>query len=438
MDYPRGSEWRKWDLHIHSPYTFMNSYSCSNEEFVNKLKAEQIEVIGLTNYFKFYPKEFELIELLKKENINVFLNLEIRLDYLNKEDDCLDMHIVFDPLVDEKTINKLLHNLTTNVKGTNKKCIDLETQEDFKFAVINFDHLLDVLNDDSLNIKDRYLIGFLSRGKGNSRSSSIYEKIATKSHFLIHSTDNSKNLIEDRKFWLEHNKALVQSSDAHNLSQIGSKFTWIKADPTFEGLKQILYEPEDRVKIQESNPNENFPKQVFSEIKIHETKIFEDGNVKFKQQNIPLNADLVTIIGGRGAGKSLLLDCISKAFNKNNKRAENISIQNNEFIVEFSKFDGTKAEYKIQEDNELDYLHIHQGYVKEIVNPQEANKLDLEIKKLLNIKEIDFSKDESEIIQLIDEIFEIKNFLLKEDEEGNRINTKQYIQKQIEKKTTTY
>jgi hypothetical protein len=27
------------------------------------------------------------------------------------------------------------------------------------------------------------------------------------------------------------------------------KFTWIKSNPTFEGLKQIIYEPEDRVCI---------------------------------------------------------------------------------------------------------------------------------------------------------------------------------------------
>lgn len=30
--------------------------------------------------------------------------------------------------------------------------------------------------------------------------------------------------------------------------------TWIKADPTFEGLKQLIYEPAERVRVQENNP----------------------------------------------------------------------------------------------------------------------------------------------------------------------------------------
>ena len=433
-NFQRGSEWRKWDLHMHTPYTFKNTYNCSDNDFIDRLINKEIKVIGLTNYFKFDNKEFELAKKLEDKGIKVFLNLEIRLDYQNKDDDCLDIHIIFNSSVNQEQIDKLLHNLTVNIKGLSKKCIDLKSEEDFRYAVINFDHLLEVLNDDSLNIKAQFLIGFLSRGKGNARSSSNYEKLAKKADFLIHSSDNTINIIEDRKFWLNYRKPLLQSSDTHNLLDIGFKFTWIKTDPTFEGLKQVIYEPKDRVKIQDNNPNEDFPKQVFSEIKIKETEIFSDSNVKFKQQNIPLNSNLITIIGGRGTGKSLLLDCISKVFNKSNKRAENISIQNDDFIVEFTKFDGTQKDYKIQDDNVLDYLHINQGYVKEIVDPKEANKLDLEIKKLLNIKEINFSKEESEIIYLIDKIFEIKNFLLKVDEYGNKINSKQYIKKQLEKK----
>ena len=34
-----------------------------------------------------------------------------------------------------------------------------------------------------------------------------------------------------------------------------NRYCWIKADPTFEGLRQILYEPEDRVWIAKAPPN---------------------------------------------------------------------------------------------------------------------------------------------------------------------------------------
>lgn len=64
-DQSKGSSWHKWDLHTHTPYTHLNkAYKCSEEEFIQKLCGSEIDCIGLTNYFKFNEKEFEL----KKKN----------------------------------------------------------------------------------------------------------------------------------------------------------------------------------------------------------------------------------------------------------------------------------------------------------------------------------------------------------------------------------
>jgi hypothetical protein len=48
--YSKGSEWRKWDLHLHTPYTNLNPYKASDEDFINKLKEEFITAVALTNY----------------------------------------------------------------------------------------------------------------------------------------------------------------------------------------------------------------------------------------------------------------------------------------------------------------------------------------------------------------------------------------------------
>jgi hypothetical protein len=43
---------------------------------------------------------------------------------------------------------------------------------------------------------------------------------------------------------------MVICSDSHNINEYLLKQNcWIKADPTFEGLKQIIYEPTERVYI---------------------------------------------------------------------------------------------------------------------------------------------------------------------------------------------
>ncbi len=322
-DKNKGSSWHKWDLHVHTPYTHLNkAYKCSEEDFIQKLCTSEIDCIGLTNYFKFDEEEFDLKEKIEERGIKVFYNLEVRLDYQNNKDDCLDFHIIFSDEVSKQEIDNFLRNADVNVGKTKKKLANLE-KDDFDKAIVNFDQLLECLEEESLNLMGKYLLGFLSRGHGNSRSSSNYEKIAKKSHFLIHSSNNQENLKEDRKSWLKENKPLLQSSDAHKEDSIGKKYTWIKAEKTFEGLKQIIYEPKTRVSIDEKKPQDPL-------YKIDCVRLCFDGEVKITNekgdapfcyagfdQKLYFSPNFTCVIGGRGSGKSTLLQLIaSKLYDK--------------------------------------------------------------------------------------------------------------------------
>ena len=61
----RGSEFRKWDLHIHSPYTMINNQfglsdgkgEIDEDKFIQKIKESNISAVGLTNYFNFTEDE---------------------------------------------------------------------------------------------------------------------------------------------------------------------------------------------------------------------------------------------------------------------------------------------------------------------------------------------------------------------------------------------
>lgn len=318
-DQNKGSSWHKWDLHVHTPYTNLNKkYKCSEEEFIQKLCDSKIDCIGLTNYFKFNKEEFELKEKIEKRGIKVFYNLEVRLDYQNKEDQCLDFHIIFSDKVTQQEIDNFLRNADANVGGTEKKLADLE-KDDFDKAVVNFDQLLECLEKESLKLRGKYLLGFLSRGHGSSRSSSNYEKIVKKVHFLIHSSDKQENLKKDREYWLKYNKPLIQSSDAHEEKQIGNKYTWIKAEKTFEGLKQIIYEPETRVSIDKEKSQDplykidsvglNFDEEVKTTNEQDDTPFCYAGF----NETLFFSPYFTCVIGGRGSGKSTLLQLIASA-----------------------------------------------------------------------------------------------------------------------------
>ncbi len=221
--------------------------------------------------------------------------------------------------------------MKATIDGTEKRLADLE-KDDFKKAVVNFDQLLECLEEESLNLMGKYLLGFLSRGHGSieceflekgGRNETIYKKVIDKSHFLIHSSDKQKNLKEDREFWLQKNKPLLQSSDAHKEDSIGKKYTWIKAEKTFEGLKQIIYEPETRVSIDKEKSQD--PLHKIDCVGLHfdgKVKITnEKGDAPFCyagfNETLFFSPNFTCVIGGRESGKSTLLQLIvSKLYDK--------------------------------------------------------------------------------------------------------------------------
>jgi predicted metal-dependent phosphoesterase TrpH len=52
----RGSEWRRWDLHVHTPFSAMNNgfgqeFEPYAKTVFEKAVSRQIAVIGVTDYF---------------------------------------------------------------------------------------------------------------------------------------------------------------------------------------------------------------------------------------------------------------------------------------------------------------------------------------------------------------------------------------------------
>ncbi|REE18640.1 putative AbiEii toxin of type IV toxin-antitoxin system [Paraburkholderia sp. BL23I1N1] len=116
------------------------------------------------------------------------------------------------------------------------------------------------------------------------------------------------------------NAALLDCSDAHHLrntehkDRIGNCFTWIKADATFSGLAQAIYEFDDRVYVGDVPPKRQLVERnrtkYASAIRIGKKPGSTLTDTWF-DVDLPLNADLVAIIGNKGSGKSALSDIIA-------------------------------------------------------------------------------------------------------------------------------
>lgn len=106
-------------------------------------------------------------------------------------------------------------------------------------------------------------------------------------------------------------KPCLHGSDAHTKDDLfrpdHDRFCWIKADPTFEGLKQVLWEPDSRVKISNIRPQPSNLSKIITKIKI------DNHNGWFSQEILNLNSGLISVIGEKGAGKTAIADLIAFA-----------------------------------------------------------------------------------------------------------------------------
>lgn len=365
----RGSEWRKWDLHLHSPKTFLaNQYgNCSIDDFVKKVVESGVEAVGLTNYFRFDSNELGTIKKkLNTEGITVFPNLEIRTQPKNKENEEMHVHLIFSDQISEDKIQGFLGRLKTI---DDKYCKDL-SQTDIETTSIAFDTLRKALADDKeiKHLRD-YLLIACPQGDGNFRPSGEDDGRGNNLAVVIdRHTDILFGKEADRDFFLKTDrykdsipKPVLFCSDAHKLNAIGGGFTWIKADLTFEGLKQVIYEPEDRVRIQELKPEDKSKHVLIDRI--------EYKNGDGSKKTVYLNQNLNSVIGSRAQGKSNLLRNIAYAVDP--KQCELRGVNSDSFLPlnSFKVFwqDGKESTLNSNVDQDKGILFIPQRYLGELV-----------------------------------------------------------------------
>src|SRR3990167_9952811 len=316
----RVSEWRKWDLHVHTPASYDWDSGCKDkaEDIVKKAIAENISIITITDHHTVKGID-EIVKTAKGKNITILPGVELRTDKGNK-----GIHIIgiFDTIVTSKTIyDKLLCQLNLS-DGDVKKKGD-------KDIYCNFEDACQKIHE---------LGGLVLLHAGNKSSgieqldSDVRATLKKDLAFLVDIFEVSglKQVGDYRKIVFPKIKQefpCIITSDAcdrsklkyksgHSTEVIGKKFSWIKADPTFEGLKQIMYEPELRVRVQEDNPSEE---ETFAKIEALEVDFPSDLKIKDKdsseainfciqgKQEINFSSNLTCVIGGRGSGKSTLV-----------------------------------------------------------------------------------------------------------------------------------
>ncbi len=354
MNSPRGSIWRKWDLQVHTRLD--QNYACLgtsslNAGDLNKLTSatgltipeitSQEKTIDVQKYAKLFVKYIELFTDISVLGITNH-NTGAELDAIIAEAENTSRKIYVLPGVEissaqgihilclfdsnkkwratwAESIDHFLTELGLNNTRFNTQGQPLNSPKTAQ-SILSIAHEKGGLCIFAHIGTENGLFKFTNTASGGNAHIAVYTDNLCQIVQLPHSGSVSvgvQNIIDGKDpQYGSKSVTKIKCSDAKKLTEIGSQFVWIKADPTFEGLKQIIYEPEERVRIQNSSPYEDHKKIYFNNFAI-------EGSTNFIVPNttIPLNSELVTIIGGRGTGKSALLEAFA-FFNEEHLRID--------------------------------------------------------------------------------------------------------------------
>lgn len=347
--YPRGSEWRKWDLHVHTPDTKLNNgYRVKSDEdvwdkFCEELESSDVQVFGITDYFS-VENYFAFMERHRKkfpQSTKVFFpNIELRLnESVNKSQEEVNLHLIFRSNISQEKLEEFLRKLKTEITDTHERkltCIELETEDQFQSCTVTRDSINDAFNDTfgKKVLRESYMVivtaannDGLRPQSGMRRKANITDQIDKFSDAYFGGSQNSTYFLNDGR--LEDSsqkiskKPVFSGSDVHNFDDLvawcgktvnvngtNKEITWVKADPTYEGLMQTLIEPGERVRISPTKPDSKEPYKVIRAVKF-------SGSKDFPSNTIELNPNLCSVIGSRSSGKSSLLAYMAYSINKN-------------------------------------------------------------------------------------------------------------------------
>ncbi len=389
LQYPKGSEWRKWDLHIHSPFSILNNQfpKRSNGEpdwdpFLTKLESIDAAVIGITDYFTI--EGYKALKAFKEQgrlsNFHSILpNIEFRLKHIvsarNGEEKRLNLHVIFSDEVSISDIEEhFLYDIPFYYQGdpqnrderrklkiSNLESLGtelIEQHEPFREmrlsplevgamqAVVDHEEITNILTGNS-RFKNKYIVILDANDwdqiDWNGQAHHLRKALLQKSDMVFASNPNTRQWClgkdpyqEGIRHYIKEFKTLkacIHGSDAHKIEDVYRPcakrgdathncdhdsgacelwFCWIKADPTFEGLKQLLYEPEERVAIQQNNPSPIISNYTITKVDIGGAVVNDELSVA--DVSLELNPFLVAVVGGKGAGKTALVDLVSNCY----------------------------------------------------------------------------------------------------------------------------
>ena len=284
----RGSEWHRWEPHIHAPGTVLNDQYPKTDGWELYLEALEtasppMRAIGVTDYC--ITRLYERVQEEKdKGRLTacdlIFPNIELRLNTGTVKGNFVNIHLLVSPEDPDHVaeLNRFLSRLSFPAFNDEFACTppelirlgrradsaNTDDEAALKHGVSQFKVSLDNLLEAYRNIEwahDNIIIAVAGTADGTSgvkeaADKTLREEIEKAAHVIFASS------LKQRDFWLGYGVASVSDlreryggqkpciwgCDAHDVSRVGkpadNRLCWIKGLPTFDALRQACIDPE--------------------------------------------------------------------------------------------------------------------------------------------------------------------------------------------------
>lgn len=332
----RGSDWRKWDLQVqpikdlwfNQLPTKHPQIKCATKEYIKNAIANQISVIGITDHNCGIAID-KALELVEEEGLDLVVLPGVEIDINGGYQILLIFNPAYKKKIKKPTWEETVNHFLNHVCSLPSPVIDKHGQAEAISSDINT--ILERICAEDIGIPifahSQTEKGLFKKTTPANRKKFFENQLERKYYFAVdHKTDAEiSQTIDKLSDWsLDHSRfPLIKTSDAHQASEVGSVFTWIKAERTYEGLKQIIYDPQSRISVQNNKPVQ--PTNVIESISFDVPKgakiTIKQKTGKEKEEqfcfsgvkgSFCLSPFFNCLIGGRGSGKSTILNFLGQ------------------------------------------------------------------------------------------------------------------------------
>lgn len=276
-----GARYHKCDLHVHTPGSYDYEADVSAAELLDHFEEVGLELVAVTDHDCAGMYE-ELREAAEDRDIEILPGVEITTSQGGNNQ--IHVTAIFPP-DEHDAVNYVLGQIGINPGKAGQEQANPRIKEICKTVLDN---------------KGLPILAHIDTAAGahhETGSGRIRDEIFSTDHVAAIEVVNPDFREQYPEF------PAIRSSDAHHPDQLGRGYTYLKmTEPSFSGLQTALSDPELRIRFEE--PESTHPH--IEGVRINGR--FLDG------REARLNKNLNCLIGGKGTGKSSVIEHIRYAF----------------------------------------------------------------------------------------------------------------------------